>query len=685
MTDYKNFKTSGKLAFRRWSRRKYGAFKTMGQQVIIATAVLAFSLVFEAKTAKAQVDTAQITQEYDMDEVVISGERSPVLFSRLARIVTVLEKEEIEQAPVQDVNGLLEYVLNLDIRQRGNHGVQADISMRGGTFDQTLVLLNGINISDPQTGHHNLNLPVVLQYVHRIEVLKGPASRIFGVNAFNGAINIITNVDKQQSAGVALSGGEYGFMKGMASANIKTGNFRHLVAASHKRSDGYLQDKELNNTDFENTNFFYHGKVAAWEGELEMQAGYNDKTFGANSFYTPAYPNQFEATNTTFASLGYNLGFENFDLRPVVYYRRHQDRFELFRNNPPAWYSNHNHHLTDVWGANINGIVNPGFGQLALGVNYRNEHIYSNVLGEEMQEHKAVPGQEAKFTREDNRNTTSINLEYSLNWNNFHIATGAMATGYSETGNARIYPGLEANYNIFRGLHAFGSYNEAMRLPTYTDLYYEGPTNIGNPHLKPEESNTLEAGLKYLDGVQRIQLGVFQRKGKNIIDWVKETEEEKWKPRNLTEVDATGIDFSWEVSPQEIMEIIPVNRLRVAYSYVDMEKSAENLISRYVLDNLKHKLAINLNHTIIGKLHASWGITYQDRAGGFIRYKDGSYGEETAYEPFWLADARLSWQESHWKAYVEASNIFDKFYYDHGNVPQPGRWIRVGGSYEVRW
>jgi iron complex outermembrane receptor protein len=289
------------------------------------------------------------------------------------------------------------------------------------------------------------------------------------------------------------------------------------------------------------------------------------------------------------------------------------------------------------------------------------------------------------FTKEDSRNTVSLNAEYSFDWKGLHLATGVMATRYSEVDDIQVYHGVEASYKIFGGLRVFSSYNEAMRLPTFTDLYYSGPTNIGNPNLKPEESNTIEGGLKYTGTAQRIQLAVFRRNGKNIIDWVKENEEEKWQPQNLIELNATGLEVSWEIRPKQLKADYPVSNVRVSYSYNQLDKTAGDLISQYVLDNLKHKLAVKLQHEIAGNLSANWGVTFQDRAGGFVKYDDGSYGQETSYKPFWLLDARLAWTAPNWKVYAEASNLLDKTYYDHGNVPQPGRWMRFGVSYKLNW
>src|SRR6056297_214117 len=133
-----NRKTNSKphniMFFSRRSRKNYAAFRSQGKQVMISTMVMAASLTFETQKATAQVDTTENQQVYELDEIVVSGEQEPVAFSKIARIVTVMNKKEIEQAPVSDLNELLEYALSLDIRQRGQNGVQADIAMRGGTF-----------------------------------------------------------------------------------------------------------------------------------------------------------------------------------------------------------------------------------------------------------------------------------------------------------------------------------------------------------------------------------------------------------------------------------------------------------------------------------------------------------------------------------------------------------------------
>jgi iron complex outermembrane receptor protein len=135
----------------------------------------------------------------ELSDVIITENRMQTPFSESARSMYVITKSQLASLPVQSVAEALTYVPGVDIRQRGPMGIQTDIGIRGGTFDQTLILINGVKVSDPQTGHHSFNLPLNLDNIERIEVLKGQGARIYGQNAFNGAINIITKVPEKKA------------------------------------------------------------------------------------------------------------------------------------------------------------------------------------------------------------------------------------------------------------------------------------------------------------------------------------------------------------------------------------------------------------------------------------------------------------------------------------------------------
>ena len=628
----------------------------------------------------SQVNKGLGDTNIDIREVSVSGARTSLIYSEVSRAISVISKEEIKSAPVQSISELLDYIGGVDIRQRGNFGTQADLSIRGGSFDQVLVLLNGVSISDPQTGHFNLDIPVDIESIERIEILRGPGSRVFGTNAFSGAINIITTNAEQNKLSSSVMYGQHGLYKANISASRKFGNYSNQFSVSKGGSDGYID-----NTDFNDLNLFYQGKLAGNRSELDFQAGYTDKKFGANSFYTPAYPNQFEATKTSFGSLKFSSG-DKVRISPLLYWRRHQDRFELFRDNPASWYSGHNYHLTNVAGANLSVVVSTKFGKTSVGLDFRNENIKSNILGEDLDEAFKVPGEaDGMFYKGHNRRNLSFYLEHYYLINKWAFSGGIMTNRNSDLGDeVSWFPGIDMSYELFENLKIYSTANKSLRLPTFTDLYYTGPTNIGNPDLKPEEATSIEVGLRYNKLFLDARISFFKRYGKNMIDWVKENEGDKWQSRNLTSIDASGIELNGKFYPGALYKKdLLLNSVSVSYSFTNMSKTSDELLSKYVLDYLKHKVSIGINHDLILKIGINWKFTYQNRAGGYINYSDGAYGEEVPYENFWLADMKIFYPFKQFRIYCEVSNLFDVKYQDIGNLIQPGRWIRFGLNFSI--
>lgn len=610
-----------------------------------------------------------------INEVKVSAKRTASIYAENARMITIITQEEIKQAPIQSISDLLEYAVNVDVRQRGSHGVQSDISIRGGSFDQTLILINGIPFNDPQTGHHNGDLPFDINNIKQIEILEGPATRIFGPNAFSGAINIITGSSKKNNARVKLAAGEHKLYNLGLSANITNDELVSNFSISQVGSDGYIE-----NTDYKIINAHYFGSYTLKNSKINLQAAYQDKSFGANSFYTPKYPNQYEQTKTRFISSEWSGG-EELRYSVSAYYKEHNDRFELFRSEPAAWYAGHNYHLTKVLGFQSNIQFNSTLGRSAFGMSYRNEKVQSNVLGLPLDKNIAVMGEtDIYYTKGDSRDNLSFYIEQAYYGQHLSVTAGVMAN-YHSVYDWEWFPGLDISYHFSNELSLIGSVNKSFRVPTYTDLYYVGPTNLGNIDIVPEEAVTYEAGLKYGNKNFIAEAVYFIRDGKNIIDWVRVNDEVKWESRNITELTTKGFEFNFMLSPSFFAQHdLPIHRLRLSYAFIDVTKSSEDFFSRYALDYLKHKVSLNLSHKVKGNVSLNWYMTYQDRAGTYL---DFSSGIETAYDPIVLLDTRLSWEIENWNVYLEASNLFDVSYFDISNVGMPGRWIKAGVSFDI--
>ena len=610
----------------------------------------------------SNIAIAQNTISRNIDEVVVSANRAQT--EENITNVQVISLEEIENAPVQTIEDLLEYAINVDVRQRGGQGVQADISMRGGTFEQVLVMLNGIKLNDPQTGHHTMDLPVSLEQIERIEVITGGASRIFGNYAYTGAINIITKSEMKNS--ISISGGENEFKSGGVNYHKSTENLKHNISVNQKESDGYIEGM-----DYKIKNYYYQAKTNIDGVNALFNAGYTNKEFGAFSFYTPKYPDQFEKTQTTFASL--QLKREgNITLDNKMYWRKHNDEFILFRENP-SWY--HNFHETNVFGMDMNVVQKTKTGTNVIGMEIRTDNIISNVLGTDLESPIEIDSNNFYY-KGASRTTTNLFAEKNIKLNKIAISAGIMMNIDSEYGN-EYFPGIDMSYSVSDNIKLFTSYNKSMRTPNYTELYYSSPTNQGNINLQSEHSTNKEIGLKWDGNAHKTTFTCYQREGRNMIDWVLINGDSIWRTQNLSQLTTTGYEFNSRIDINKLLNTnSPISSLSVNYAVNESDTTSEGFQSAYVLDHLRSNFSLSASQNISDKIRIDWIASYQDREGG---YTDFESGEEVEYLPFWLVSARVSYKVfENSKIFIDINNLLDNEYVDFGNIPQPRRWVRVG-------
>jgi vitamin B12 transporter len=666
------------FCFHRWSRKGYAIFASLHRVVKIGVVTFGCTLTqlnYQPILAQAQ-DSSHNPKEVHLSEIEVSGDQ-PLVWSQLTHAVSVMERSEINASPARSLDDMLEQIAGLDIRQRGSDGVQADLSIRGGSFDQVLILLNGVNITDPQTGHYSLDLPVDLQQIQRIEILQGSGARIWGSNAFSGVINIITTPEPTQQGKqflLDLSGGSFGYFSGTGSAYLNRKSLTAGGSASYKHSDGYRE-----NTDFDLFNSHIQVSYRSEHlGGFSFQSGYQQKSYGANSFYSFAYPNQYEQTKTLFTALNWEKKAGKNFLQAQLYNRLHHDRFELFRNgeNAATWYTGHNYHLTDVSGGTWKALHPSTFGKTIVGIDIRNEHILSNVLGEALSSSKTdIFDKDGLFTKKANRTNYRVFADQTVYLDALTLSAGLSGNYHSDFGSY-FYGGMDANYRITENVQASFGLNQSFRLPTFTDLYYKSATQSSNPDLKPEKSTTYELGLTYKKHAFSASAVAFYRAGKNVIDWVKQPDSTKWVCRNETALNTSGADLTAEY--QTIRGFL--KSLRLSWSGLYMHKTATGYDSKYALDYLRTKINLHLEHAVFdsqhaGSLSATWNCSWQDRAGTYTDYTTNALKK---YAPYFLTDIRLAWHKKNTGLYTDVNNLFNTSYADLGGLTQPGRSIRAG-------
>jgi vitamin B12 transporter len=647
---------------------------------IIKSGLLVLSIIVLLKpvTSFAQADDSiSINKNEELGEVEIIGQRTPAVYSQMARKVTVITREDIMSSSASTIQDLLEYTSSVDIRQRNVHGVQADIQLRGGTFDEVMILINGINITDSQTGHFNLDIPVELSSVERIEILHGSGARIYGANAYKGIINIITKKNSNQLTG-GINYGQHNLFHSNASAGFVYGKLYNGVTFSHNSSDGFTE-----NTDYKINHIYYQGEINNQSVNIFWQAGLNRKAFGANDFYSPSFPEQYEETASRFGSLELRTKGK-IKISGLFYLRSHQDHF-LLKRNIPSFYENY--HVTYNYGIRVNASFTSNLGKSSVGIEDRNENILSTVLGENLSSPVKVERTDSTYYLKGySRNTLSYFMEQNYTVNNLYITGGFLLNLNKDFNNKfEIFPGIDLSYSLFdNNAKVFASLNRSLRLPTFTDMFYKDPSNEGNSELNPEELMAFETGIEYTSNNKSTGVTFFRDQGKHVIDWIWLSDRQIYKAMNISEVTTRGFELSGKYHFQnDRYRLFSINDLGTSYTYIDLEKSTGKYESKYSLDYLKHKLQLFVTCNIIKKINVNWQVSYISRNGSYIDYDTLTNTLFISpFKPYWLVDTKISYTIRHINLFVVATNLFNTKYIDIGNLIQPGRWIITGVQFD---
>lgn len=695
----KDFQTKpGVLTFRHFSRKPYAIFLSLNHEVrigVLSAATLAFANVncISAQTQKESRHSVS-HQEYELDSVEVIGARTPLSGRQSARPVTILTHSQIESAPVQSINDVLKLAAAVDVRQRGAYGVQSDISVNGGTFDQVTVLLNGIPLNNPQSGHLNFIFPISVQDIERIEILEGAASRVYGVSAFSGAINIVTKNATDNGMNLYAKGGAFGTAEGGAGINLKKGNLSNYISGNYSRSDGATA-----NSDFNKTGAFYTGKYDNKALTFNWQAGFTTMNYGANTFYSGQYPNQYEENRRYLISISAETKGKVHFL-PSIYWNRSLDHYQLIRNTNTG----ENFNKVDVYGVTLNAYTDWLLGRTSAGGELRNEGILSTNLGRPLSDNQKenIPGHKDKqYVKKDNRTNIGYYLEHTVILNKWTFSAGILANlNTALDSKFHFYPGIDAAFRPNDNWKIAFSWNKALRMPTFTDLYYKSPTQEGNVGLKPEETQEYSLTFQYRTKGLTTNLKSFYRKGTNMIDWVLYPSDvsNNYTTYHSANFKLDNMGFGFDVNADFTQwwgtnSFLQSFRGSYTYIYQKRHDDVEIYKSNYAMEYLRHKVVLTLSHRIFNRLSAEWNFRWLDRLGNFQLFYD-PYMEEgkqkwhsslSPYSPYAQLDAKLKWTAKRYTLFFEGNNLTSHRYYDIGNVLQPGFWWMAGASFNINW
>ena len=602
--------------------------------------ILLIVILFYAVQAKAQVDPVK---RDTLNEVIITSTRIDLPFKDNSRTIQIITSKDIANSAATNVADLLQQVAGVDVRRRGTAGSQADLRIRGGGFDQTLLLIDGIKMDDSQTGHHTMNAALPIEVIERIEIIKGPAARIFGQNAFTGAINIVTKKKLSNTVSATIEAGSFGQLNSSVTVGKEFENASIIAHVGALTSEGYRD-----NSDYENKNYFLKGVFNKEKQPIEVMATFFDKEFGAENFYTtnPDW-HEYEETQSSLLSVSSIFEKQKFKITPRVYWKRGQDIFLLKREDPSFY---RNLHITNKVGVETNASYTSDLGVTGFGVDVSRVSISSNNLGDR------------------NRTMANLFLEHRFKVLNdkLDITPGVAVTYFSDF-KFHAFPGLDLGLQLSENFKAYGNLGITYRIPTYTDLYYEGGGTIGNPNLKPEEAFAQEIGLKYNSERTTTSVAIFNRNATNLIDFVKQdVTATEFVATNFAKVNTQGVEFegayNFKVSSFD-------QRVSFGYSYLNDNILAQNKeLSRYSLNTLKHQFTTRFSSQFLKNVRQN------------IIYK---HAERTVGRSYNVWDASIIVDFDTVSFTVTANNIFDAEYIEAGYVPMPPSSLLFGLRYNL--
>lgn len=590
---------------------------------------LLFFLV--ATLAHAQ-QNAQPVPAPTAQTVTVTATVPPIPLSESDRAVETIDTRE-QPAFISSVADFLRLDASVNVQARAPIGVQADLSIRGSTFEQSLVLIDGLRVNDPETGHLNLDIPVPLDAVSRVEVLHGSGSTFYGSDAIGGAVNLLTTRPNGMSLIARSGAGNYGSLEHDLRADYAAPRFSEELTGSRDTSDGFITDRNYSSNAVASESWF--NLVGTNTTDILLAA--SDRPYGANQFYGPY--DSWERTKGWFGAVQQRLGER---ASASFAYRRHTDLFVLLLDDPDYY---RNNHVTTAWQTALRRADSFGANTtLSYGLEANGDSIVSTNLG--------------LHARNQGAGYANLSLR-SLK--RFSLSIGGREQVFSG-GDSVFSPSIAAAYAVTSTLRARASLGHGYRLPTYIDLYYSDPTTIGNPNLRPESSWSYEGGLDWSPSKAPITLSAtgFSLHQKNGIDYSKYDLSKPWQATNVA-------NFAYNGAEADLHVRLPASQqLEMSYTAVQATSPPPGLISEYAFNYAAQSAVLAWTAPLPLQISARTQIAVV---------------QKTMQSPYTLWDVAFARRSGKVRPYVRVLNLTNTEYEEIPDVPLQGRTIMAGAEF----
>lgn len=543
--------------------------------------------------------------------------------------MVIITKEELSDLKIKNFADLFSFFSVVNVSRRGSSESSFDISMRGSNFEQILLLVNSIPWNNPQTGHFNTDLPFLIKDIERVEIVRGGSSTTYGGGAFAGVINII--LKKRSEFGLTFTSGGNKYFDTALNINKRLKNMDFKLSFNRSTTSGYYNGREIDQLKLTGGGSYSNKNL-----EIDFFSGFLNKKFGADGFYAP-FPS-YEKIKSFFYMFQLKKEIKKFSYSLTHSYNSHDDNFTLDRSKPDFFKNNS---LTQLSNFNLSCFYKSNKIKTTGGIELKRETMDSSSMG----------------IHERNRITCFANLNYHFGSSGIDAGIRGDVIIYDGKSNLTFYSGIYHNFSPNLVLKA--GYGKSFRVPSFTELYYKSPANIGNPELEPEVSYNYETSLSIYNKNQSLDVTLFYRDQENVLDWVKYSASSPWEAVNISKNDVAGLEITHYINFDKTV-------IYSGFEKIFVINEQNGFLSKYGLRFPDLSLKVNLYHRI-------------SRALGFV----ANY----YYKQIHKTDERGHFLNLIFSVYIKrvelsfrADNIFNTIIEEIPGVKIPGRWLYISIS-----
>ncbi|WP_428661791.1 TonB-dependent receptor plug domain-containing protein [Reyranella sp.] len=466
-----------------------------------------------------------------MPNVVITTDREPVPADKVTGTVTVISRDEIERRQLRTVDEVLRYVPGVSVQQSGGPGTQTSVFVRGSNSNHTVVLVDGMSITDPSTPNASIDFAHFLtDNLDRIEVVRGPMSTLYGSGAIGGVINMVTKKGQgslsaggyaelgtrlQTSLGAYATGSVNRFNYNVSASGLYTPG-QSAIPPRFIASDGYFDNDAYRNINLaarlgvditENASLTWFGRY------IDTQVKFDNYALQPDFTFAPAEdPNATEFTQQFFNRLQFDGNFFGGVWKPTIgvgystVYRHALDYPSIQIPFPAPMNSTYNGRQFSADWKNVFTITEQA--SIVAGIDYSNQWAYSNAdtvqqWGQVSQTGLYAQGRVTLFE------ALTLSAGGRVDFNSLYGSNGTWRVGANYL--------LSATNTTFKA-----SYGTAFKAPSLNQLYNAGLFCVGNRNLQPETSRGFEVGAEQTMFDGKVKAGVlyFKNNISNLIDCV---------------------------------------------------------------------------------------------------------------------------------------------------------------------